>query len=357
MAFETWSHLLIVHAIVVNDAILRPGTKEPPTVHEQPTEAIYAVVKATLADCMRYTGFNIAYNAPELAPLARVPQAPQTTGGEQLLELEKTIEERFLKHCNPDDPLHFLTIWESRCIITKWRLMEYYSTNFEATWTEEQSDTACQLAIRLLEYGSKTLSSPLTKGFRWMSQFYFPFPAYIHLIKHLKRAPLDQHADRAWNAMSTNFSNWLEFGPKDEDTIFKLMGRMLLSAWAARESALIQRNEMIFNIPPIVAKMRELSNNNREKNNTPSSSLDWLVEGGTGTDNMLQNNGACNFAPMPMPFDAASSGPMSGFLVPWMDTFGGGSTMNGMKSMHASSDPNLAQLDWAASMMNWGVGQ
>jgi hypothetical protein len=43
----------------VNDAELRPEMKEAPSVHEQPTETIYAVVRVAMANYMRFTRFNI----------------------------------------------------------------------------------------------------------------------------------------------------------------------------------------------------------------------------------------------------------------------------------------------------------
>ncbi|PVI05339.1 putative C6 transcription factor [Periconia macrospinosa] len=346
----------------INDAILRPGTNEPPTViPEQPTEAIYIVVRAVIGDFLRHTNFNLAYNAPELVPLARTSVSAHAD--DQLLYLEKVIESRYLKHCNPQDPLHFLTIHESRCLLAKCRLMESYSTNPDTTWTDDEAQRACGYAIRILECDTAINASPLVKDFQWMTRLYFPFPAYIHLMKYLRREPLDHIADRAWKTLNDNFELWAGHTVESKDAVYKMLRKLVLDAWAARETALISTNEIVReeDVPKIVIWIKEYINRAKGTSQSPGDT-NWLSGGGDSGDVGAASSGAMEiegmntagmFGSMPLPFNpTVNSTPAFGMQNPWA-TFG----MGGVPPPQGPSDPSANQVDWTALMMGWGVGQ
>ncbi|KAF1962561.1 hypothetical protein CC80DRAFT_462740 [Byssothecium circinans] len=334
----------------VNDAELRAEMKEPPPVHDQPTEAIYAVVRASIGDFMRHTIFNLAYNAPELASLARVGMGPVPDGGE-IVELERWIEQKYLRFCNPENPLHFQTMWEARANLAKCRVMEDYSIKPSTSTpdTDESPDSAACQAIRILECDAKLMSSPLTKGYRWMSHFNFPLVAYIHITKCLKRSPLSDYAERAWQALSESFENWeASVFSKNED-LLEGVCKMILSAWSYRETALIQAGEIIV-LPPIIRKLRDMGKHKQESQSAPDA-LDWM-------NGAMEGGGADVDAPLMMPWSFSPTN-----HVP-LEPSGSDAYNAFISGAHGSNAPgqapheiNMNQLDWAASMMDWGVGQ
>ncbi|OCT46607.1 C6 transcription factor [Cladophialophora carrionii] len=96
----------------VNDSDLRPEMKEPPAIQGSATEAIFAVVRSEIADFVRYSAFHLDFTSPALKTIAKQPARVGTTAkAADLAKLEEVIQDRYLKSCDPDNPLHFMTMW------------------------------------------------------------------------------------------------------------------------------------------------------------------------------------------------------------------------------------------------------
>ncbi|POR36621.1 Putative transcriptional regulatory protein [Tolypocladium paradoxum] len=229
----------------VNDSDLRAEMKQPPAVQGKSSEALFAVVRSELAESVRHTTFYLDFTSPALKPVARGHQRGAVPEGGELVALEKMVEEEYLKFCDPNIPLHFMTIWTTRAYLFRGRLLEHYSkfTDSSVPQTEAQRDAAISHAIGILECDTKILTSPLTKGYLWLLHLYFPFPAYIHIVQDLRRRPLIKQAERAWEAMSDNFEARSAFSPTDDSPIFRIFSKIILQAWDARQAASGQPGE------------------------------------------------------------------------------------------------------------------
>ena len=235
----------------VNDSDLRPEMKEPPEVLGKSTEALFAVVRGELGEFIRNTMFYLDLTTPALKPIAKdVQNGPIPEGGE-LVTLEKMIEDKYLKSCDPENPLHFMTIWMARAFLAKYRLVEHHSkySSSSVHQTEAQRDTAISYALNMLECDTKLMTSPLTKGFLWLLHFYFPFPAYIQIVQGLRRRPISDQAEQAWAVMSDNYKARFGLLHRDDSPLFKIFAKSVLHAWEARELAFRQSGEPL--TPPI----------------------------------------------------------------------------------------------------------
>ncbi|KIY02442.1 uncharacterized protein Z520_02581 [Fonsecaea multimorphosa CBS 102226] len=225
----------------VNDSDLRPETKRPPPANqENPTEALFAVIRCELGEVIRHSSFHLDFTTPAL----KTTVGESGLGGEEakLAKLEELIEDRYLKNCEPEHPLHFMTMWTTRAHLAKYRLLEHQSrhSGSSARQTDTQRDTATLYALRVLECDTKVMTSPLTKGFRWLSQAHFPFPAYIQIAQDLRSRPVsNKYAPRAWEVMSENYDAW--FGSQNfreaHSPFFRLFANLILRAWEAYEDS------------------------------------------------------------------------------------------------------------------------
>ena len=144
-----------------------------------------------------------------------------------------------------------MTIWFARGFIAKCRLMEHHVRCFNPSGpmhqTEEQRSTATSYALRLLECDTQCTSSPLTKGFLWLGELYFPFPAYLQVAQDLRTRPMNENADRAWEIMSDNYEKRFVTSIELNGNVFirshwfKLFAGVILRAWDARETAFSQQ--------------------------------------------------------------------------------------------------------------------
>lgn len=220
----------------VNDSDLRPEMKEPPPIQGSCSDALFIVVRSELSELVRHTKFY-SKGAPGTTP----NQTPPDLDNSEVAPVETIIEDKYLKSCNPENPLHYMTIWTVRTHLAKSRLVEYYTNHSPTDQTEAQRDTATTHALNFLERDTKTVSSPLTKGYHWQAIFYFPLPAYAHILQDLRKRPVCGHATRAWEAMSDNYEHRV-IGRRENYSacpFFDLFSRTLFRVWEAREEALM----------------------------------------------------------------------------------------------------------------------
>ncbi|KAI3324420.1 hypothetical protein HD806DRAFT_495026 [Xylariaceae sp. AK1471] len=244
----------------MGDSELRADIKEPPAAQMRPTEAIFPVVRSEIAQFLRHTTFFLDLTCPALKPLAKDRQHASSSTLDELIDLERMIEDKYLKFCDPENPLQYMTIWTARGFIAKYQLVEYYTKYSSASpdQAEAQRSAATFYAFRILDCDTKVMTSHLTKGYTWLAKFYFPLPAYLYLVQYLKKQPLHEQADRAWELMSENHaarfteSAWVS----DENPLFKMFSGMVLETWEVREAALRQLGRPL-TTPRVVSETRK----------------------------------------------------------------------------------------------------
>ncbi|KAJ8115454.1 hypothetical protein OPT61_g2904 [Boeremia exigua] len=233
----TWDCKIPVN---VNDFDLRPAMSTRPTDQEASTEALFAVVRGAIGNYIRYNAWHLDFVNPMLRPVLRATQHLFDPYDDNLNGLEDIVERRHLKLCNTENPLHFTTIWWARNYLAKYRFLLHCSRHSKNPdqQTGEERDAILSYALRMLECDTALMSSPLTKGYRWLIQFHFPFPAYVRIVQDLHARPIGTHAEKAWEIMNANYAvRFVDMEPS-ANILFKMFASTVLQAWAARHAAL-----------------------------------------------------------------------------------------------------------------------
>ncbi|RDW72748.1 uncharacterized protein DSM5745_07920 [Aspergillus mulundensis] len=228
----------------VNDFDLRPEMKNLPAIQNQSSEALFIAARCAMADCLRNFSFYLDFTCPPLKAVAREVHRDSGPEYRELDALEKMMNERYLRFCTPDNPLHSITIWVTRGWLSKCRLFEHYSKYSGIRQSQTQRDMAVEYAIAMLDHDTEFLSTFSESRYLWMVQLYFPFPAYVHLLQDLRRRPLNTRAMQAWTALSENFECRANlFRRMCPGLHFCAMSSLVLEAWAVAESALRQSGQ------------------------------------------------------------------------------------------------------------------
>ncbi|KAL4780322.1 hypothetical protein BJX76DRAFT_351107 [Aspergillus varians] len=248
--------------INVNDFDLRPGMKDIPKVQGHSSEALFVVVRSEVGDFLRNSSFHLDFTCPPLKAIAREVHCKPVPGAGELDALENWIEERYLRLCNPENPLHFLTIWMTRGWLAKCRLLEYYSKYSAGRQTKSDRDAAMSYALAMVECDTKMLSNPCMTRYLWFLHWYFPFPAYIHILQDLRRRPLSEHSEKYWISLGENSEArsillW-QMSPR---ILFRAFSGIVFQAWEATESAL-RRSGQTSAPPKLVSVMNDLMTQN-----------------------------------------------------------------------------------------------
>lgn len=247
----------------INDLDIRAEMTSAPVPHHRPSETLFAVVRSEMSDFLRHSAFHLDFTNPALKALVKNPSTHSThltadSHGNELTALEQLMEDKYLSLCNPENPLHYMTIWVTRGHLARNRLLNYHARqhspltfsgpdstsdpnsnsnpNSNTSHPYSQHDSTITYAMRMLECDTKLMASPLTKGYTWYMHNYFPFPAYIHIVRNLERRPTQPHAAEAWSVMSDNYDGRFSDVAEDDNPLFKVFSGAILQAWEARLS-------------------------------------------------------------------------------------------------------------------------
>lgn len=251
----------------VNDSDLRSEMKEPPAIQGKSSEALFVVVRSEVGNCLRHTRLHLDFNFPTLKAFYTLPQnyPPPDSGESELIKLEQMLENRYFKSCDPENPMHFMTMWFTRAFLAKCRLMEHNASLSSSAEhrTDAQHDAATFYAMRVLECDTKIMTSPLTRGFVWQNFHYFPFPAYFQIAQDLRRRPQAGYARKAWDVLSDSYQAWFDFhhsvSGKDNlgNPFYRIFAKIITQAWDAYEAASNRsENGDILTPPKIIASIR-----------------------------------------------------------------------------------------------------
>ncbi|EKG13745.1 Transcription factor fungi [Macrophomina phaseolina MS6] len=320
----------------LNDADLWPEMREPAAVLGKCTEALFAAVRSELGEFLRHNAVHLDFTVPALKAISKEPQEEDGLDG-----LERMINDNYLRFFDPENSLHFMTIWTTRLFLARYRLVEHYSRNTGASiqQTETRRNAALPYALDMLDCDTKVMASPLAKGYRWLFNFYFPFPAYVHIVQELKRPPVGEHAERAWEMMSAHSDSRFSFSPAttDENSLSEPFAGFVLQAWEPREAAL-QESGRPLTPPRIVSRFRnhiaQMTRNAQQEADTeqqrnPATGKDMVDFGGHGQLYGIEGQGTY-----------AGTG-MGGFPDPSLP-------------VRFPVDLSVNQLSWAA--MDWSFG-
>jgi hypothetical protein len=316
----------------VNDFDLRPEMQSAPEAHKTPTEALFVVVRSLMVD--RLLDF--------MAQPAGTSEAARLRADALITDFERHLDDTFFRFCNPENPLHFMTMWSVQGALCKFRLMMRYSLPSTSAQSESDKQTLRDLAfadaINALEADTKLSSSPQIRGFNWYLNMYFPFPAYIHLVQELKERPIGEHADQAWLKMSENFAARIEDMDCTENGVVRTFARRILQIWDMREAAILAKPGAPPSIetPSMVLRFRQIlaQGSSTSSNATPSAAAVEAAKGGAmlgaSTSDQINPSGL----PTPSSFDAGaiqySSVSTDAFPAVFPDS---GMDFNGMGSM------------------------
>lgn len=222
----------------INDFELRAEMKVVRDLSPRPTEAIFVLLRARLADFMRHSTPHLSFTNPTLSGIART----RYEGGINALEKE---QEAVFTSCDMADPLHYMTIWTLRGSLAKLRLLEHYAVSSKPSAAERTA--AMSYAITMLHCDTQIRQSPLSKGFIWYATFNFPALAYHHVLNTLCKRPGEGLAVEAWQAMDDNYDTFADdiaaLGAKRGVAhFFVYTGKLILEAWRIREAYLSQHN-------------------------------------------------------------------------------------------------------------------
>ncbi|OBT64330.1 hypothetical protein VE03_06784 [Pseudogymnoascus sp. 23342-1-I1] len=244
----------------VNDADLYPSMLEPPQESTRPTEMIWCMFRAELA------GFASAQIArmPKLDKSMFTNPEYEAMNDMKIKEvfmdgLIDDLETKYLRFCDPSQPLQLMVLFGARCAVNIIRFMAYHPRK----WANQDQVPASEqqlvwdVVLQLLEQYNQMQSNPQLRRFAWNVPYFIQWHAVIHILDSLRANPLHKDAGKAWGLVNTLYETNSEMCLSTKRPMFMAIGSLCLKAFSAREAALAKENKSLPHTPKYITRLRE----------------------------------------------------------------------------------------------------
>ncbi|KAL9080803.1 MAG: hypothetical protein Q9157_000499 [Trypethelium eluteriae] len=196
--------------------------------------------------------------------------------------LEEALETKYLRYCDPSQPLHLLTMLVARYGMNVVRFLTHHPrrwASIEQTPLPERQ-LVWEVSIKLLEQFNMVQSNPLLRRFAWHGAFYQQWHAFIHILDTLRADPVKADADKTWQLIGDTYKTTPGMILDMKKPIHVAIGNLCLKAYSDREAALQRRNLYRPPTPEFILQLRqqrEIAKTKRQARNAKSSRREDFV--------------------------------------------------------------------------------
>lgn len=226
----------------VNDSNLNPEMGEMPPDHHGTTDMTFCLSRYETANFLKRSNTTFFFFDGPLSANANQPNVLPATIAEKdqaIDEIEQRLEEKYLRHCDPQITLHFLTKMFSRTAVYRMRLTAHHPRHYPdkgASMPQEEKDLLCRLSLNMIENDNLTHRNRSADKFAWFVNKFFQLPAFIYLISELRHRTRGELSDRGWQAINEGFQHRIQFiAERKHSPVFQAVSVLGLKAWQAKE--------------------------------------------------------------------------------------------------------------------------
>lgn len=267
--------------INLNDNELYPGMTTPLVDSNRPTDMVFCVLRSELGAFAANHAQKFMLSNGNVGLWNDYTPARDTEEKDAVVEsLKEMFELKYLRHCDPSQPLQLITLLFARSAIHVGHFVSHHPrrwTTIEAIPQSEQ-DYVWDLSIKLLNIHDMMQSDRRLKGFSWYASYYTQWHALIHVLDTLRAKPTMKGADQAWQLIEATYENNPTWISNTKRPIYVAVGNLCLKAFNAREATLVKDGE----VPPIpphmimelrrqreAAKIRRQAGDRKRNNSAP----------------------------------------------------------------------------------------
>ena len=197
-------------------------------------------------------------------------------------EFEALVETKYIRYCDPSQPLHLLTMLLARYAMNVIRFLTHHPRRWASIEQTPLSERqwVWEVSIKLLEQHNMVQSNPQLKQFAWHAAYTQQWHALIHVLDTLRANPLAPDAEKAWQLIGNIYMNTPDMVLDTKKPIHVAVANLCLKAYSDREGAL-QNGDM--SPPPTphfilqLRQQREVVKTKRQARDAKSSRPEDLI--------------------------------------------------------------------------------
>lgn len=199
----------------VNDTELHPDMVKEPVDYPRASEMIYVLMK---------------YEGAAWGQRQRMRKQPDERAPNFSFEdLEKLLEQKYIRHCDPRIPLHAAAQTMARSSI---HIIHYMRARIKADDTRP-TDSLFDQALEVLELDKKNRELPFATQLVWHGGP-IQLDAVVHILTRLRQPIRRDRATKAWKLVSIFWEEQIDGGWEEDDSTFSALVDLMLDAWNVR---------------------------------------------------------------------------------------------------------------------------
>lgn len=244
----------------VNDDDIYPGMPAPPSESSRLTDMVFCAVQSEyFAFAGRMAAINRKRGGLNFVADTFATEESIMPNDEAIQIMEDNIETRYLRYCDPSDPLHLTTILFARYSMNVCRFMARHPRRWKSRedMPEPERKYVWDVSVKLLEQLDMIQSSPHLQKFAWNFTYYLQWSAFVHVLDTLRADPLIPDATKAWRLVETTFRNTPMMITNTKRTLYVAVGNLCLKAFRARETVTAREKSSATQVPDFIHKLRQ----------------------------------------------------------------------------------------------------
>lgn len=237
----------------INDDELYPGMVSPAISSSKLTDMILCVLRTEIMSYARRRATNLRKQDKDASRWDDLTsQSDQKTKDAFLEEIEELLESKYLRYCDPSQPLQQLTLLLGRSSLNIIRFQSHHPRRWAspAQPPESERQSVWKASIALLEQYEIMQSDRRLQGFAWYIGYFLQWHVIIHVLDTLRAKPLMRDAEKTWRIVEATYENNPDVISNTKRPIHVAVGNLCLKAFAAREGRDVPR------LPDFIAQLR-----------------------------------------------------------------------------------------------------
>ncbi|KAJ5231687.1 uncharacterized protein N7469_006275 [Penicillium citrinum] len=217
----------------VNDEDIYPEMTEVPVEKEGCTDVTFCLIRCEISCALRRANYSCPGSRFRMGN-----SGPSIENCERMIQIiSSRVEERYIRHCDMNIPIHWASATVGRLILAKLWLVVHHPMTRRDRITNVSQATRQSLfltAIEVLEFGRLLETDPKTAKWSWLFRTNMQWHGVAFVLSEICVRPVCPVTDRAWNAINALYGDWQSQVTNKRGMLWRPLSALMKRAAASR---------------------------------------------------------------------------------------------------------------------------
>lgn len=217
----------------INDEEITPEMIEPPTEHEGATQMTFSLVRFEITAALR----RVSYSCPSGKFRLEGEQTSNETCGNLIKVINRRMEERYIKHCDMNVPIFWVSATVTRLILAKlWLTIHHPMTRHDskADISQFSRENLFYTSIEVVEFARLLETNEHTTKWGWLFATNMQWHSVAFVLSELCVRPVSPITDRAWQIVSSVYNLWGKQAKHKKGMLWRPLSKLMKRATEVR---------------------------------------------------------------------------------------------------------------------------